>query len=45
MQVLEAVRVSGSWTRASEDVAGRGVMGRQRRDAEVVVAGREVRRW
>ena len=43
MQVLEAVRVRGSWTRASEDVAGRGVMARQKRDAEVVVAGREGR--
>jgi hypothetical protein len=44
MEVLEVVRVRGLWTRASEDVAGRGVMLRQMRDAEVVVAGREVRK-
>jgi hypothetical protein len=44
MEVLEVVRVRGLWTRASEDVAERGVMGRQMCDAEVVVADRE-RRW
>jgi hypothetical protein len=44
MELLEVERVRGLCTRASENVAERSVMGRQMRDAEVVVADRE-RRW